>query len=110
VIDDLHPEGIIGELRPEVEVSLGVDDPVGDQFAGQQHRGKREDGIDGLVREELADEPPGRRNAGGIGGKGDSCRHGKALLPRGNRRFYPSSRVANHAVLRMMPRPRVSAR
>ena len=93
VINDLHPEGILGYLRLEVEVGVGVNDPVGDQLAGQQESGKRQDAVDVLTREELTDKLPGRRNARGLGGKGDSCRHGKALLPRGNRRFYPGSRV-----------------
>jgi len=30
VIDDFHPEGIIGEGRPDIEIGVGVDDPVGD--------------------------------------------------------------------------------
>jgi hypothetical protein len=75
VIDDFHPEGIIGERRPQIEIGVGVDDPVGDQFAGQQNRGKRQDRINALFGEELTDELLGRRNARGLGGKGDSC-HG----------------------------------
>jgi len=88
VIDDLHPEGIIGYLRLEVEVGVGVNDPVGNQFAGQQESGKRQDAVDVLTREELTDKLSGRRNARGLGGKGDSC-HGKALLPKGNSVSFP---------------------
>jgi hypothetical protein len=110
VINDLHPEGVIGYRRLEVEVGVGVNDPVGDQFAGQQKSRKRQNAVDVLAREELTDKLPGRRNARGLGGKGDSCRHGKARLPRGNRRFYPGPELSNHAVLRTMPGPRVSAR
>ena len=75
MIDDLHPEGIMGELGPDVEVGVGVDDPVSDEFAGQENCGEREDGINALFREELTDELPGRKNARRLRGKGDSC-HG----------------------------------
>ena len=40
------------------------------------------------IESDRTDKLPGRRNARGLGGKGDSC-HDKALLPKGERVSFP---------------------
>ena len=107
VINDLHPEGIIGYLRLEVEVGAGVNDPVGDQFAGQQESGKRQDAVDVLTREELTDKLPGRRNARGLGGRVIAAATARPSFRGAIVASTPAPELSNHED---DPGPRVSAR